>query len=141
MRNIHIVLCAVVVIIAGILFWISPYIKMDIADSAHYTEQDKKEYEFYTPDILKKMPRISSHYDFTFKNISGPDIQVYNLTFYQTENTKQIEDYLTSVGYRRQDICNLELICWRGKNAQETVYVGTLNSTKAVSVQVVEEYH
>ncbi|MBS1204098.1 MAG: hypothetical protein H6R25_997 [Proteobacteria bacterium] len=47
-------LTMVIVLIAAALIWSWPYITMEFAGSAHYTEQDSREYEFYTPDILKK---------------------------------------------------------------------------------------
>ncbi|BFO10846.1 hypothetical protein GGER_33560 [Serratia rubidaea] len=59
-----------VLIVAGLLYsW--PLIQMEFAGSAHYTEQDKREYAFYTPDILKKMPRISP-----VMTLTSPTLQV-----------------------------------------------------------------
>lgn len=42
-----------------------PYLKIGFASSAHYTDKDKIEYEYYTPEVLKKMPRISNSHEFT----------------------------------------------------------------------------
>lgn len=140
MRKLYLTL-GIVVVMAATLIWIWPWIKMDIADSAYYTEQDTPEYAFYTPKILKEMPRISAEYTFSFKNIMGPDIQVHEVTFYNTRDTQNIEAYLSSMGYLRQNKCSSDLVCWRGAEAEQTIYVGHLTSEKAVIVQVVEEYH
>ena len=72
MRKSFKVLGSVSIVAAAALTYAWPYIVMEFAGSAHYTEQDKREYEFYTPVLLKKMPRISSRYDFDFANITGP---------------------------------------------------------------------
>ncbi|MEJ5064870.1 hypothetical protein WH279_15360 [Erwinia sp. MYb375] len=36
----------IIVVIAGVFFYCWPTIKIELAGSAHYTEQDKREYEF-----------------------------------------------------------------------------------------------
>ncbi|MEB6335259.1 hypothetical protein [Serratia rhizosphaerae] len=128
-----------VLIVAGLLYsW--PLIQMEFAGSAHYTEQDKREYAFYTPDILKKMPRISPRYDFDFANITGPSTHVYAVNFYATEDTSKIDNYLKSIGYQRQDNCNIDNECWKGKDPVETVMVMKLKSEKGVVVQVVYDF-
>ncbi|MEN3753799.1 hypothetical protein ABC733_17605 [Mangrovibacter sp. SLW1] len=81
-----------------------PYIKMEFVGSAHYTEQDQREYKFYTPDILKRMPRISDHYDFDFSNITGPANQVNAIKFYGTDDTSIINSYLASLDYKKQGV-------------------------------------
>ena len=113
-----------------------PWVKMEFAGSAHYTEQDKREYDFYTPEILRKMPRISARYSFDFANITGPATQVYAVKFYDTNDTSKIENYLTSIGYQRTE-CDFESTCWRRTDPQGSVYVGTLKGEKTVIVQVV----
>lgn len=73
-------LLSCVVIVAGItLMCVWPRLAMEFADSAHYTEKDKREYEYYTPDLLRKMPRISDDYEFSYSRISGPDAVVYGV--------------------------------------------------------------
>lgn len=56
MRKAIAMLMSVVVIsgIALVIIW--PHLKMEFASSAHYTSQDKREYEYYTPELLKKCP-------------------------------------------------------------------------------------
>lgn len=47
-----------VIVAAGIVLTAAlPYVKMEFAGSAHYTEQDTREYEYYTPELLKNMLR------------------------------------------------------------------------------------
>ena len=123
-------------IIAVALTYAWPWVKMEFAGSAHYTEQDKREYDFYTPDILRKMPRISARYSFDFANTAGPATHVYAVKFYDTKDTGKIENYLTSIGYKRTE-CDFESTCWRRTDPQESVYVGTLKGEKTVIVQVV----
>jgi hypothetical protein len=139
MRNSLRVLIATVVVIAAALVWMWPYIQMEFAGSAHYTEQDKREYDFYTPDLLKKMPRISPRYDFDFANIAGPASHVYAVKFYGTRETKEIEDYLESSGYRKS-ICDSGEVCWRSSEPQESIYIGTLKGENTVIIQMVYDF-
>lgn len=125
-----------IIVIAIALTYAWPWVRMEFAGSAHYTEQDKREYYFYTPDILKKMPRISVRYAFDFANITGPAAHVYAVKFYDTKDTRKIEDYLTSTGYQRTE-CDFESPCWRKTDPQESVYVDALKGENTVIVQVV----
>lgn len=113
-----------------------PYVKMEFASSAHYTEQEKREYEFYTPELLKNMPRISTQYAFDFSNVSGPEAHVFTLTFYNVTETKAIRDYLTSSGYKLQKSCDVEADCWRNPMTTDVVTVANLLSEKGTFVQV-----
>lgn len=64
---------SVVLVLTGVALafgW--PYLKMGFASSAYYTERDKAEYEYYTPELLKKMPRTSDDITFEFGKVSGP---------------------------------------------------------------------
>jgi hypothetical protein len=56
MRKSFKVVGSVIIVAAAALTYVWPYIVMEFAGNAHYTEQDKRKYEFYTPDLLKKMP-------------------------------------------------------------------------------------
>lgn len=50
-------LSVVVIVSAAALAYIWPYMQMEFAGSAHYTEQNKREYDFYTPrDSEKNSP-------------------------------------------------------------------------------------
>lgn len=139
MRNSLRVLIATVVLISAVLVWVWPYVQMEFAGSAHYTEQDKREYNFYTPDLLKKMPRISPRYDFDFANITGPASHVYAVKFYGTRETNEIEDYLESSGYRKSK-CDSGEICWRSSEAKESIYIGTLKGENTVIIQMVYNF-
>ncbi len=127
------------VVISAALIYAWPYIKMEFAGSAHYTEKDIREYDFYTPDILKKMPRITDKYDFDFANVTGPASHVYAVKFYGTEDISKIESYLESIGYKRHT-CDFESECWRDTDPSESVYVGTLKNENTVIVQVVYSF-
>ena len=134
------ILCVAAVVVVGALVYISPYIKMEFAGSATYTEQNEREYNFYTPDILKNMPRISDKYEFDFANITGPARHVHTVKFYGTDDTSKIDSYLISIGYKKRGVCDIDAFCWRGSNAQETVYVGVLSGEKTVLIQVVTDF-
>lgn len=129
-----------VVLVGGVLIYATPYIKMEFAGSATYTEKNAREYLFYTPEILKKMPRISGDYEFDFDNITGPAKHVHAVKFYGTSDVRKIDSYLESIGYKKQKECDIDASCWRGSDKQETVYVGVLNSEKMVLVQVVTDF-
>lgn len=140
MRNSFRVLIAMLAVIAVALFWVWPYVQMEFAGSAHYTEQDKREYDFYTPELLKKMPRISPKYEFDFANITGPATHVYTIKFYGTEDTSKINAYLESQGYKPQGKCNIDNMCWRGTDSTETVMVRHLKSEKGIAVHLVYDF-
>ncbi|MHA0870965.1 hypothetical protein [Enterobacter cloacae] len=140
MRNSFKLLAVLVLLIAAALFWFWPYIQMEFAESAHYSEQDQREYDFFTPEVLKKMPRISPKFDFDFSNITGPASHVYAVKFYGTKETSKIEEYLKSKGYK-QEQCEAGEICWRGNDPQETVYLDMLNGENTVIVQVVYNFN
>ncbi|MDU5452700.1 MAG: hypothetical protein E6095_04035 [Pseudescherichia vulneris] len=127
-------IAALIGVIVVAVAW--PYVKMEFASSAHYTEQDKREYEFYTPGLLKNMPRISTQYAFDFANVSGPEAHVFTLTFYNVTETKAIRDYLTSLGYELQKPCDVEANCWRNPTTTDVVTVANLLSEKGTFVQI-----
>lgn len=124
----------IAITVVGGSLW--PYIKMYFADSAHYTEQDEREYAFYTPDILKNMPRITARYDFNFSNVTGPEAKVWTMNFYGTEDISKVHTYLTSMGYEQQDRCDVEAECWRAAGTKDVVTVATFDADNSVMVQV-----
>lgn len=137
MRNTYKILTAAVVVISVALVWAWPYIAMDFAGSAHYTEQDLREYEFYTPNILKEMPRVSSRYDFDFSNTTGPASQVYAITFYEADRQDAVDAYLSSKGYTKQKDCHIKAVCWRGSDSEETITVSNLKAESIILVSVI----
>ncbi|HGV0046207.1 TPA: hypothetical protein ACNFPT_004512 [Enterobacter ludwigii] len=139
MRKSFKILTGIVVLIAVALIWAWPYASMEFAGSAHYTQQDRREYEFYTPELLKNMPRISPRYDFDFANVSGPASHVYTVRYYDVTDASRIDAYLESVGYTKQKDCHIEAECWLASDPQETVTVSTLDS-KAVQVSVIYNF-
>ncbi|ELY7392465.1 hypothetical protein SOJ80_002683 [Cronobacter universalis] len=134
------VLIGLAVLLAGAFGCAIPYIKMEFTESAYYTEKDEREYRFFTPQILQEMPRISEKYEFSFINVSGPASQVHVVKFYRTSDTRQVDRYLTSKGYKQQATCDIEATCWRGSDPQETLYVGTFKDENMVMIQVVIDF-
>lgn len=134
------VFSGVIIVVAAALTYVWPYIVMEFAGSAHYTEQDKREYNFYTPDILREMPRISSHYDFDFANITGPASHVYAVRYYGTDDSSKVDAYLNLIGYKKQDNCHIEAACWRRIDPHEIVTVSTLESPKAILISVIYNF-
>ena len=129
------------IFICGLVAFSWPWIQLIFADSAHYTEQDTREYNFYTPEVLKQMPRISSRYNFIFANISGPAKHVYAIEFYGTEDFDKIERYLATEGYIRRGECGIDSLCWQGKNPSETLSITTMTSEKGVVVQFIIDFY
>lgn len=135
------VLSTIIIIVAvAMLVYVRPYISMEFADSAHYSEQDTREYNFYTPDILKQMPRISSHYDFDFTNITGPASHVYAIRYHGADDASKIAAYLNAIGYKKLASCHIEAVCWQGNDPQEIVTVSTLENPKVVLVSVIHNF-
>ncbi|MFK8258583.1 hypothetical protein ACFL9S_12440 [Erwinia sp. AnSW2-5] len=138
MRKSFKIFSGIIIVVAIALTCAWPWIKMDFAGNAHYTGQDKREYDFYTPDILKNMPRISPRYSFDYTNITGPATHVHAMKFYDTDTTREVENYLASLGYR-QVKCDVDAVCWRSTDPEEAIDVDILKGEKTVIVQVV--YH
>jgi len=109
---------------------------MEFASSAYYSEQDKRAYEYYTPELLKKIPRISGDYKFEFGRITDSEANVYTVKFYGVVETSRIRNYLTSAGYEPQKSCDVEAECWESQATHDEVTVGNLHSTKGVFVQI-----
>ncbi|WP_342755423.1 hypothetical protein AAGQ96_10020 [Pantoea sp. MBD-2R] len=118
----------------AVIAW--PYAKMEFASSAAYTQMDKNEYEYYTPDLLKNMPRISDSYTFHYTNISGPHAFVYEIRFKGTTQTKNVRDYLLSTGFKPQTECDVEAECWLSAHSKGEVTVSTFPSPPVVIIQM-----
>ena len=130
----------ILLLIASVFIYFWPYLKMGFTSVARYTEQDTQEYIFNTPDILKNMPRISTHYEFESVNITDPLIRVRALKFYKIQDTSNIDAYLTSEDYQQQDSCDIEAKCWRNENSKDVVTVGTFSHDRSVLVQVTRTF-
>jgi len=112
---------------------------MGLASSAHYTQQDIQKYDYYTPDILKNMPRISARYEFDYANISGPaSAFIFTIKFYGTRETDKINLYLDSTGYKKQATCFVEAVCWQGHDPKEVITVGDSSDPDTVAVSVIQ---
>lgn len=139
MKTITKVSLATLVVITVGLGYIWPYVKMDFAESASYTEQDKREYEFFTPDILKKIPRVSDNYQFGYSNVSGPGLLIYDVSFSGTTDASKVNTYLEENGYKRLGICDIEGECWQGDDPKVSISVGIVPKPEAIIVSVVDK--
>ncbi|MEW5289709.1 MULTISPECIES: hypothetical protein [Erwinia] len=136
MRKAIIVLIGVIVISGVVLLVGWPYVKMEFVNSAHYTEQDIREYEYYTPEILKKIPRVSNNYSFDFSKGPGNDESVFTVHFYEAKDSSIITGYLRSEGYERQKTCDVEAECWRSHKNNDVISVAYFTSPKEIFVQI-----
>ncbi|MDF7681756.1 hypothetical protein PT300_14655 [Enterobacteriaceae bacterium ESL0689] len=136
MRKIITVSFAVLILAGTGLAFSWPYLKMGFADSAHYTEDDKPEYEYYTPDLLKNMPRISDHYEFSFSNISGPQAYVFSVHFQGTADSIAIQNYLKTQGYEAQKTCHVEAVCWRSYKSNDVISIAKFTSPDEIFVDL-----
>ncbi len=113
-KKIGLIAITTIAIIAFLLAWKWPVIKFGLEDGGKYTENDRQVYQSFTPDILKKMPRITANYEFDYHTVSGPGSVGNSLTFHGTTDTSQIDTYLNSPGYVKQQSCMVQGICWKG---------------------------
>ena len=142
-KSLKITLAVLVVCLTGFFYGLQ-YLKMEFADGADYTEQDKREYNFYTPELLKNMPRVSNIYSFHYSNVSGPNpALLYQASFSGTTDTRKIDTYLRKNGYKKGGMCNTNGDCWTGKDPAITVSVGIEENPGTIHVQMVDkaEYH
>lgn len=123
--------------IGGIALWETfPYITMEFESSARYSEHDKREYDYYTPDLFKKIPIISKNYEFHFSRISGTEANVFTVWFYDTVDIQSIKNYLKSEGYQKKASCDVEAECWQNGATNDVVTVANFLSEKEVLVQM-----
>lgn len=131
-----ITLIVLVLLTAGIVYaW--PYVQMNFAESARYTENNRREYEFYTPELLKKMPRVTGDYEFGFSNVSGPGTLVYDLQFKGTSDANKINSYLEEHGYKKSSTCDIQGDCWKGEDPKVSVSVGIIKDPSTLIVSLV----
>ena len=118
----HLTCTALLVLIVGImLFFFWPYLSMAFMSSAHYREDDWPLYQALTPDILKGLPRISEHYEFSYTNVSGPQAYIYSVNFKGTSQGIEIRKYLYDHGYMPQSTCQVEAECWRSFSNNDVI--------------------
>lgn len=124
-----------VAVAAGItVYW--PVISMELSGSAEYTEPDTLAYRHFTPALLKAMPRISDDYVFDYARIDGPGSVIYTLTFRNAPNAQGVRSYLTMQGYNKQPGCSTGAECWKGKQADETVFLAVTPERREVAISV-----
>lgn len=128
-----------VLVLAGIgLAFGWPTLKMGFTSSAHYTEEDKQEYEYYTPEILKKIPKISNNYNFDYSKGPGRDEYVFTVHFYgaKAKDSNVIINYLKHEGYELQKTCDVEAECWRSNKNTDVITIAHFTSLKEIFVQI-----
>lgn len=118
------------------------FCKFFFAGSASYSEKNWIEYEFYTPDLLKEMPKISSNHTFDFNNIPGPDAQVFTVHFYGVTDSNKIKIFLKNKGYEPQVSCDVEAECWKKKHDTENdvISVANFQSPDEIFVQIYRKF-
>ncbi|ELF4281892.1 hypothetical protein RNF85_000403 [Salmonella enterica] len=122
------------------LFYGLQYLRMEFADGADYTEQDKKKYDFYTPKLLKNMPRISDVYSFHYSNVSGPNpALIFRVIFSGSTDAGRINTYLEKNGFKRTGVCNTNGECWIGKDQSTTVSVEYQDNPSAIRVEMIDK--
>lgn len=136
MRKKILYILAVVAVCCAAIAYVWPLAKMEFASSAYYTQNDKREYDYYTPELLKDMPRISEKYSFQYMNVSGPQAFVYGIKFEDAQDTTKIREYLSAAGYKPQEKCDLEAECWKAGFTKDTVTVARIASPDTVLVQI-----
>ena len=115
------------------------YFKMEFADSSDYTETDRLEYYFYTPKLLKSMPRISNNYSFHYSNVSGPNpTLIYQVNFVGTADISKIEKYLEKNGYKKDEQCSFSQECWVRSEPNITVTIEIEDNPVTVHIEMVD---
>lgn len=138
-KSLKIMLAVLMICVIG-LFYGLQYLSMEFTDGADYTEQDKREYDYYTPELLKNMPRVSNVYNFHYSNVSGPNpALIYQASFSGTTDTSKIDTYLEKNGYKKTGMCNTNGDCWIGKNPNITVSVGIEEIPGTIRVEMVDK--
>lgn len=136
MKKILIGLAIAVLVSIIVLAVVWPYVKMEFASYAQYTEQDTREYEYLTPDLLKNMPRITKDYRFEYGNVTGPEAHVFTVHIYGTTDSSTIRDYLRVQGYESQKVCDVEAECWRSHKNSNVVTIAKFVSPEEVFIQL-----
>ncbi|EXU75344.1 hypothetical protein [Erwinia mallotivora] len=133
------IMLAVLVVCVIIIFYGIKYFRMEFVDGADYTEQDKQEYNFYTPKLLKNMPRASDVYDFHYSNVSGPNpAKIYQVIFSGTTETGKINAYLEKKGYKKSG-GDINSSNWIGNDPDITVSVEIEKKPVSIRVEMVEK--
>ncbi|NIF20720.1 hypothetical protein F3J40_03700 [Pantoea sp. Acro-835] len=131
------VLLTIVGLIGIILIWNWKQLEMGFATSADYHEQDAKEYNYYTPDLLKRMPRISNNYKFEYHYVDAQEFYVYSLAFGDTTDTRKIREFLLAEGYSPQPSCPTEAECLASPRNKDEVSFYSSSHLNMVKINIV----
>lgn len=138
-KPLKITLAVLIVCVTG-LFYGLQYLSMEFSDGANYTEKDKREYNFYTPKLLKNMPRVSSVYSFHYSNVSGPNpALIHQVIFFGTTDLSKINAYLEKNGFKKTEMCNKNRDCWVDQDPNITVSVGFVESPVAILIEMIDK--
>lgn len=138
-KSLKITLAVLIVCVTG-LFYGLQYLSMAFSDGANYTEKNKREYNFYTPELLKNMPRVSSVYSFHYSNVSGPNpALIHQVIFFGTTDPLKINAYLEKNGFKKTILCNKNRDCWVGQDPNMTVSVGFEENPAAILIEMVDK--
>ncbi|QDY41656.1 hypothetical protein [Candidatus Pantoea soli] len=122
------------------LAWGLHFLRMELADGADYTEQDTQQYEFYTPDLLKKMPRITESYRFHYSNVSGPNpARIFQLRFTGVTDNAPIKTYIERNGYKKSEACSFAGDCWAGQDPDIRVTVEVREKPRSLLITLVDK--
>ncbi|PKH22358.1 hypothetical protein CIG19_13735 [Enterobacterales bacterium CwR94] len=138
-KSLKIMLPVMVLFMIGLIYGFQ-YFSMVFADSADYTERDRKEYNFYTPELLKNLPRVSDVYSFHYSNVSGPNpALIYQARFSGTTDTSKINTFLEKNGFKKTGMCSSNGNCWMGKDPDITISVGLEDNPSAIHVVMIDK--
>ncbi|MDF7648190.1 hypothetical protein F3J38_18330 [Pantoea sp. Acro-805] len=116
------------------------YLKMVFAEGAEYSEKDRRDYDFYTPELLKNIPRITKDFRFTYNNESGPNpALIHQIRFIGTSDTSKIDIYLERNGFKKGGVCDYRGVCWTGNEPNINVSVGIEEDPITVIVSMVDK--
>ncbi|ABS48840.1 MULTISPECIES: hypothetical protein [Yersinia pseudotuberculosis complex] len=137
MKKVAIIFIVLILIVALPMIYFWPTIKVLTGGNSRYTEQDKKNYQLLTDEIIKNCPRISSNYEFGYATVDGPGIEVSAVTFHGSNDIEKIHNYLYSIGFtldRTEDSGEY----WKSERSDKTVHIGVINSPKTTIVEVMK---
>ena len=138
-KSLRILLCVLIACVVGMAYGLN-YLRMEFADSANYTEQDSLDYDFYTPDLLKKMPRITDNYSFYYSNVSGPNpALIFQLRFIGATNADKINAFMKEKGFKQSEACSFAGDCWTGDDPHVTVSIEIEEQPRKVLVSMVDK--
>lgn len=125
----------IALVITFAFLWRS-YFELELASSAYYSQNDKREYEYYTPELFKMMPRISSTYSFQYISNHDARKRLYGIRFDGTSETEKLKSWLQLAGYKPQATCDTSAECWRKEDSDNVVSLYSSANPDYVVIQL-----